>query len=244
MTKRSRRNAQVQEAAWENERNTAEIIPIRKPPKPVVAKNENQRLYMESMRNYTVTIGTGPAGVGKTFLAGAYAAELLKNSERGGETEGKIERVIITRPAVETGPSMGFLPGTLSEKYAPFLEPFKQVIIDRTSLGHYTGWLKSEKILPQPLGHMRGATFKNAFVILDEAQNCTPTEMKMFLTRIGENCTVVVNGDIDQCDLHGPSGLAEALRRLSRIDGINVVAFTDEDCVRSKIVRDILRAWR
>lgn len=212
------------------------VTPIRPNNRPIQAKTENQKLYLASMKLNIITVGAGPAGVGKTYLAGCHAADLLISK--------RVNQVIITRPAIETGASMGFLPGSLEEKFEPFLSPFRNVMIERLGKSHYEGMLKSEKILPQPLSHMRGSTFRDAFVILDEAQNCTPAEMKMFLTRIGENCTVVINGDIEQCDLNCMSGLQDAVERISRIADVGVVTFTDDDSVRSGIVREILRVYR
>jgi phosphate starvation-inducible PhoH-like protein len=205
-------------------------------PKKLQALNEAQGQYLSALMSAELVFAIGPAGTGKTYIAGAYAAEALANRD--------IEQVVITRPNVEVGNSMGFLPGELEEKYAPFLEPFRQVMIERMGRGVYDCAVKNGKINPQPLAYMRGATFKNAIVILDEAQNTTPAEMKMFLTRIGENCLVIVDGDPAQCDLYGPSGLIDALNRVSGLDEVRVVQFTEDDIVRSGLVRKILKAYR
>jgi phosphate starvation-inducible PhoH-like protein len=208
----------------------------RKAPKPLEAQTEAQGQYIAAIKTSEIVLAIGPAGTGKTYVAAAWAAEQLMNKQ--------IERVIITRPNIEVGSPMGFLPGELEDKYAPYLAPFREVMIERMGLGQYEYCIKSEQISPQPLGFMRGATFNDAIVILDEAQNCTPAEMKMFLTRIGKNCTVIVDGDTAQCDLSGPSGLVDALNRLPGVPGVRVVEFTEEDIVRSGIVRHILKAYR
>lgn len=205
-------------------------------PGPIEALTENQARYLGAIKSQTIIFGTGPAGTGKTYCAAAWAADQL--------TAKRVEQIILTRPAVETGQSMGFLPGTIEEKYAPFLEPFKSTLVKRMGKGPFEYALKQQKILPQPLAYMRGATFDNAVVLLDEAQNCTPQEMLMFLTRIGDNCTVIVSGDIQQCDLRGPCGLEDAVKRLFNVPGVALVEFEEEDIVRSGIVKDVIRAYR
>jgi len=209
---------------------------VAQAPKRLEARTETQGQYLSSFVSAQLIFGIGPAGTGKTYVAGAWAADQLADRS--------VEQIIVTRPAVETGSPMGFLPGELEEKYAPFLEPFAQVMIERMGKGAYDCALKNERIAPKPLAYMRGATFKNAVVILDEAQNTTPEEMKMFLTRIGEGCTVIVNGDIQQIDIKGPSGLVDALNRVAHLDRVKVVEFTEDDIVRSGLVKDILRAYR
>lgn len=208
----------------------------RKKAEPLEAQTEAQGHYICALQSSQLIFAIGPAGTGKTYVASCYAAEQLISKQ--------IERIIITRPNVEVGTGFGFLPGELEEKYAPYLAPFKEVMIERMGLSQYEYALKTEKILPQPLAFMRGATFNDAFVILDEAQNCTPAEMKMFLTRIGKNCTVVVDGDPEQCDLNCPSGLNDAVRRLEGIPGVNIVEFTEDDIVRSGLIKSILCAYR
>lgn len=202
----------------------------------LVAQNDNQKRYINAINSSIITVALGPAGTGKTYIAGSVAALRLAKKE--------IDKVVITRPAIEVGQSLGFLPGELEEKYEPFIEPFKEVMIERLGRTHYEYALKAEKIAPKPLAYMRGATFKNAVVILDEAQNVTPTEMKMFLTRIGKNCTVIINGDLAQSDIRGQSGLEDAVKRISQINGVSVIEFTEDDIVRSGIVKDILLAYR
>jgi phosphate starvation-inducible PhoH-like protein len=203
---------------------------------PLEAQTEAQGQYLSAIQTATLIFGVGPAGTGKTYCAAAYAAEQLVAK--------RIEQIIVTRPNVETGNPMGFIPGELEDKYKPFLAPFEKIMIERMGRGPYEYALASQKILPSPLAYMRGATFDNAIVILDEAQNTTPAEMKMFLTRIGKHCTVIVDGDIDQCDLSGPSGLQDAIQRLHSVDGVKVVEFTEDDIVRSGIVKSILKAYR
>lgn len=203
---------------------------------PIEALTENQARYLGAIKSQTIIFGTGPAGTGKTYCAAAWAADQLVAK--------KVKQVFLTRPAVETGQSMGFLPGTVEEKYAPFLEPFKSTMIKRMGKTSFEYDLTHDKIVPRPLAYMRGATFDDAIVLLDEAQNCTPAEMLMFLTRIGENCTVIVSGDIQQCDLRGPCGLEDAVKRLFNVPGVAVIEFEEEDIVRSGIVRDVIRAYR
>jgi len=203
---------------------------------PLQAKTEAQGHYICALESSTLIFAIGPAGTGKTYIAACFAADQLTNK--------RIDKIIITRPNVEVGTGMGFLPGELEEKYAPYLAPFRDIMVERMGQGPYDYALKSGRICPEPLGFMRGKTFNDAVVILDEAQNTTPAEMKMFLTRIGKNCTVIVDGDADQCDLHGPSGLMDAVHRLCNVDGVEIIEFTEDDIVRSGIVRDILRCYR
>lgn len=208
----------------------------RKKAAPLEAQTDAQAHYISALTDSQLIFAIGPAGTGKTYVASAFAADLLQTKA--------IEKIIISRPNVEVGAGFGFLPGELEEKYAPYLAPFKEIMIERMGLSTYEYNLKAEYIVPTPLAFLRGATFNNAFVILDEAQNCTPAEMKMFLTRIGKNCTVVVDGDTEQCDLHGPSGLNDAVNRLEHIPGVSVVEFTEDDIVRSGLIKDILIAYR
>lgn len=208
----------------------------RKKAEPLQALNEAQGHYLCALQSKELVFAIGPAGTGKTYIAAAYGAQML--------AEKRIQRIIVTRPAKEVGEGMGFLPGELEDKYAPYLDPFRQIMIERMGLSQYEYALAAEYIVPKPLGFMRGATFDDALVILDEAQNCTPAEMKMFLTRIGKNCTVVVDGDMEQCDLNGPSGLNDAVRRLEGNPRVAVVEFTEDDIVRSGLVKDVLIAYR
>jgi len=202
---------------------------------PIKAKNRNQERYINAITDKTLTFATGPAGTGKTWVVTAMAVEALLSGDK--------EKLIITRPAVEAGEEMGFLPGEINEKFDPYLQPFKDVLNERLGRSHVEGMIKSGKIEAAPLAYMRGRTFRDAFVILDEAQNTTPTQMKMFLTRIGANCTVVVNGDINQKDIKGESGLRDAVRRLSYIPAVAHIEFRRDDIVRSGLVAEIVQAY-
>lgn len=203
--------------------------------RPVEALNERQKRYIAAIRNFTLTFATGAAGTGKTWICAALAAEMLE--------AGLVDQIIITRPAVEAGEKLGALPGELEDKFDPYLQPFKDVLNERLSKGKVKGLIEYGRIVAAPLAYMRGKTFKNAFVVLDEAQNTTPTQMKMFLTRIGQDCKVVVNGDTAQKDVHGISGLEDAVRRLSFIPTVKHVHFTTEDIVRSGLVQEIVAAY-
>jgi phosphate starvation-inducible protein PhoH and related proteins len=212
--------------------------PVVYPPpqrSPIEPKTDNQRRYINAIKSFDLIVGTGPAGCGKTYLAAGLAAEALLTK--------KTEKIIVTRPAIDAGESLGFLPGELDEKYEPYLQPVRQVFLERMGKGHMEYALKSGDIEPSPLAYMRGMTFKNCWVILDEAQNVTPSQMKMFLTRIGQNCKVIVCGDPDQVDLPGPSGLSDAVDRISWIPNVKVIRFGEDDVVRSGIVRDILSSY-
>lgn len=218
-----------------------DVFPEQEPRKeqidnsPIAGQTENQKRYLKAMSSNNLVFATGPAGVGKTFLCTAIAAKML--------VEKKIERIIITRPAVEAGESLGFLPGELDEKFDPYLEPFKDVLYRRLGRSFTEYLISSKKIVAVPLAYIRGRTFRNAMVILDEAQNTTPKQMKNFLTRFGENCTVVVNGDPTQMDIHGPSGFTDAMKRLASIPEVRVVEFTRADIVRSGLVQKIVEAY-
>jgi phosphate starvation-inducible PhoH-like protein len=202
---------------------------------PIRPLNEAQKRYSNAIKAFTLTFATGPAGTGKTFVCAALAAQALES--------GEIDKIIITRPAVEAGESMGFLPGEIEEKFDPYLQPFRDVLNERLGKTFVEYLLKEGRIEAAPLAYMRGRTFKNAYVILDEAQNTTPTQMKMFLTRIGENCKIIVNGDMSQKDIPGQSGLEDAVARLSFIPSIKHVRFTTDDIVRSGLVQEIVSAY-
>ena len=168
---------------------------------PLSAQTPAQQQYINAIRNHCLTFGTGPAGTGKSYCAGALAAEALES--------GRIERIILTRPAVEAGENLGFLPGEVEDKYAVYIDAFRDILNERLGSGVVDYCLRHGRIVGAPLAYMRGKTFSNnTFVILDEAQNTTPAQMKMFLTRIGEHAKVVINGDIRQSDLRGPNGLS------------------------------------
>lgn len=198
-------------------------------------KNEVQARYMHAIESHVLTFGTGPAGTGKTYIPAALAAQAMKDK--------RVDKIVLTRPAVEAGENLGFLPGELEEKYEPYIVPFKDVFTEKLGRTHYEYALKTGKIEAAPLAYMRGRTFKNCFLILDEAQNVTPVQMKMFLTRIGENCTVIVTGDLRQKDIAGMSGLADAIERLQHVRRAAHVDFSADDVVRSGFVQDVIEAY-
>lgn len=202
---------------------------------PLEPQNEKQKKYIQTIKSHTITFATGAAGTGKTYIAASLAAQALESH--------RVDRIIVTRPAVEAGESLGFLPGELDEKFDPYLQPFRMVLEERLGKSKVEYLLKSKNIEAIPLGYLRGRTFRNAFVILDEAQNTTPKQMKMFLTRIGLDATVVVNGDSSQVDIHGASGLEDAIKRISFLPAVGHVHFTKDDVVRSGIVSEIIQAY-
>lgn len=208
----------------------------RKVTESLRAQTEAQGQYLTALQSSEIVFAIGPAGTGKTYVAAAWAAQQMMDK--------RIDRIILTRPNVETGEEMGHLPGTLEEKFAPYLNPFREILIERMGKGHYEYCLKAEYILPKPVGFMRGETFNDAVVIVDEAQNLTPEQLKMILTRIGKNCLMIIDGDPDQCDIRGPSGLADAVKRIGGLEGVRVVEFTEDDIVRNGLIRHILAAYR
>jgi phosphate starvation-inducible PhoH-like protein len=203
--------------------------------KDVKPLNFIQGEYLEAIKSNEIIFGIGSAGTGKTFVAASYAAGELFHR--------RIEKIILTRPNVETGRGLGFLPGELEEKYAPYLDPFDQVFKRSLGAGFYEYALKTKTIDPKPLGFMRGASFENSIILVDEVQNMTKTEFKMLLSRIGRNCKVILSGDPDQTDIQD-SGLKDAIDRLEGLPGIEVVKFLDEDIVRSKMCKQIIIAYR
>jgi len=220
-----------------NSRNSfidTQAISARKAP-PLKAKTASQGQYILAIKSHKLTFGIGPAGTGKTYCAGALAAEELENR--------RVEKIIISRPAVEAGENMGFLPGDLQEKFDPYFDAFRDCLHERLGKGVVECGLKNDRIVVSPLAYLRGKTFNDAFVVLDEAQNCTAAQLKMFLTRIGENCRVVVNGDIRQSDIGVKSGLKDAVDRLGHLDSVYVHQFEHEDIVRSGLVKDIIQCY-
>ena len=200
-------------------------------------KTAGQKQYVDSIRKNLVTFGIGPAGTGKTYLAVALASYYLKNRE--------VERIILTRPAVEAGEKLGFLPGDLQEKIDPYLRPLYDALADMFGYDQFQKMVTRNIIEVAPLAYMRGRTLEESFIILDEAQNTTKEQMKMFLTRMGNHSRVVVNGDVTQIDLvdRKMSGLIEAQKVLQNVCGLGMVYFTDEDVVRHDMVGRIIRAY-
>ena len=205
--------------------------------KKIVAKTPTQRKYIQAIRENDIVFGVGPAGTGKTYLAVAAAVAHFK--------KGKINRVILTRPAVEAGEKLGFLPGTLQEKIDPYLKPLYDALFEMIEPEKVNSFLERNIFEIAPLAYMRGRTLNDAFIILDEAQNTTREQMKMFLTRLGFGSKVVITGDITQIDLPSKekSGLVEALKILRGIKGIEIVEFSREDVVRHSLVQEIIRAY-
>jgi phosphate starvation-inducible PhoH-like protein len=203
---------------------------------PIKALNPNQSDYLDALRTCPQVVVLGPAGTGKTWIAATHAADLFRKK--------KIEKIIITRPNVPCGRSLGFFPGSLRDKFAPWATPIADAIKDRIGNAAYEIALKNESIEMVPFEVMRGRSWKNAFVILDEAQNTTPAEMKTFLTRIGEDCITVVNGDVNQCDLGESSGLRTALHLIrSKNLPVPVIEFGLDDIVRSGLCAMWVRAF-
>lgn len=198
-------------------------------------KTAGQKRYVDSIRNNTITFGVGPAGTGKTYLAMAMAVAALKRREVG--------RIVLTRPVVEAGESLGYLPGTLQEKLDPYVRPLYDALFDMTDMERCNAYIEQGIIEIAPLAFMRGRTFNDAFVILDEAQNTTPEQMKMFLTRLGFSSKFVVTGDPSQRDLLGKSGLGQAREVLKGIDGISFVDLDRNDIVRHSLVARIVDAY-
>ena len=203
----------------------------------VVARSTTQAAYIKALLTNELVVGTGPAGTGKTYLAVAAAAAML--------VEGRVDRIILSRPAVEAGESLGFLPGDMRDKVDPYLRPLYDALYDMLPGPQVSRSLESGEIEIAPLAFMRGRTLSNAFVILDESQNATPMQMKMFLTRMGENSRMVITGDPSQIDLPfgAKSGLKDALEILPKIRGVEIIRFGEEDVVRHDMVTRIVKAY-
>ncbi len=211
------------------------VIVTRK--RHVQARTPTQAAYIKAMDRFELVFGLGPAGTGKTYLAVAQAVSMM--------LKGEIDRIILSRPAVEAGERLGFLPGDLKEKVDPYLRPLYDALYDMLPADQVVKKLANGDIEVAPLAFMRGRTLANAFVILDEAQNTTPMQMKMFLTRLGQHSRMVITGDLSQIDLPGgsPSGLKEALKVLDGVEEIGRIQFTDKDVVRHALVARIVRAY-
>ncbi len=205
--------------------------------KQVKPKTLGQKKYVEMIRDHTIVFGVGPAGTGKTYLAVAMAVKAFRAKE--------VNRIILTRPAVEAGEKLGFLPGDLQQKVDPYLRPLYDALFEMLGAEAFQKYQEKGNIEVAPLAYMRGRTLDDSFIILDEAQNTTPEQMKMFLTRLGFQSKIVVTGDITQIDLPDGkrSGLKEAVRILKGIDDIAVIRFSEKDVVRHRLVQDIIRAY-
>jgi len=211
---------------------------IKTPKKTVIARSKKQSDYIKALTNNDITMALGPAGTGKSFLAVSVAITML--------LEKKVDRVILSRPAVEAGEKLGFLPGDMKEKVDPYLRPLYDALYDLFGFDKIQKKIESGEIEIAPLAFMRGRTLKNSFAILDEAQNATQTQIKMFLTRIGENSKLVVNGDPSQIDLinKSHSGLVSSGKILSKIKEIKIIEFSHKDVVRHPLVSKIIKAYQ
>ena len=205
--------------------------------KPIKAKTVGQKNYVKAINKNTIVLGVGPAGTGKTFLAVAMAVKALRQKS--------VSRIILTRPAIEAGEKLGFLPGDLQSKIDPYLRPLYDALYEMVGSEAYARYVEKGTIEIAPLAYMRGRTLDDSFIILDEAQNATPEQMKMFLTRLGFNSKVVVTGDLTQTDLPSgqKSGLAAAVKILADIDDIAIHYFSERDVVRHKLVQKIILAY-
>jgi len=204
---------------------------------PIKARTVNQQKLVKAVRDFDLVFALGPAGTGKTFISVAMAVKALKNKQ--------VKKIIITRPAVEAGENLGFLPGDLKEKIDPYLRPIYDALNDMIPFEKLKYYMEREIIEIAPLAYMRGRTLNNAFILLDEAQNTTPMQMKMFLTRMGPESKMIVTGDTSQIDLpvHQRSGLKEAVRILVEVNSIGFVELNERDVVRHRLVRDIIEAY-
>ena len=219
------------------ELGSKDVIAFTHRGRPIRSKTLGQQAYVDAVRNHELTLAVGPAGTGKTYLAMCLAVVALKNKE--------IERIVLTRPAVEAGEKLGFLPGDISQKVDPYLRPLYDALYELMGVDSYQKLAERGTVEVAPLAFMRGRTLNDAFIILDEAQNATPEQMKMFLTRLGANARCVVTGDISQTDLpkDKKSGLSEAIEVLRGVSGVAVVELTAKDVVRHELVQRIVRAY-
>jgi len=219
------------------EQLTQDVLCVTAKGRPVKPKTIGQKEYIQSVLKNTVTIGVGPAGTGKTYLAVAAAVSAFRDKQ--------VNRIILTRPAVEAGERLGFLPGDLQSKVDPYLRPLYDALFDMLGAETYQKYLERGNIEVAPLAYMRGRTLDDSFIILDEAQNTSREQMKMFLTRMGFGSRIVITGDVTQIDLPSDkvSGLKEAMRVLKDVEGIGVCQLTDADVVRHVMVQRIVRAY-
>ena len=215
----------------------SDVVCITAKGKPVKAKTLGQKTYCDAIAKNTITLGIGPAGTGKTYLAVAMAVSAFRAKE--------VNRIILTRPAVEAGEKLGFLPGDLQQKVDPYLRPLYDALFDMLGPESFQRYQERGNIEVAPLAYMRGRTLDDSFIILDEAQNTTTEQMKMFLTRLGFNSKIVVTGDITQIDLPDGkrSGLVDIIKILKNIDDIQTVRFSEKDVVRHRLVQDIIKAY-
>ena len=216
---------------------TDDFVAVTAKGRPIHPKTLGQKEYIAAIRANAITFGVGPAGTGKTYLAVAMAVKAFKAKE--------VDRIILTRPAVEAGEKLGFLPGDLQNKVDPYLRPLYDGLFDLLGAENFQRLVEKQTIEVAPLAYMRGRTLDDAFIILDEAQNTTPEQMKMFLTRMGANSKVVVTGDVTQIDLpdKARSGLVDALKVLRGIQGIAQIQLSDKDVVRHRLVQQIVKAY-
>ena len=214
-----------------------DVVCITSSGKPVKAKTLGQKNYIDSIRKNIVTFGIGPAGTGKTYLAVAMAVRAFRAHE--------VNRIILTRPAVEAGEKLGFLPGDLQNKVDPYLRPLYDALFDMLGAENFQRYQERGSIEVAPLAYMRGRTLDDSFIILDEAQNTTPEQMKMFLTRLGFGSKAVITGDVTQIDLPDArrSGLVEAARVLKQVEDIAILRFSEKDVVRHRLVQEIIKAY-
>lgn len=228
----------VQEGSEEKiETLAGDCICITSKGKPVKPKTLGQKNYCSQIAKNTITIGVGPAGTGKTYLAVAMAVTAFRSQQ--------VNRIVLTRPAVEAGEKLGFLPGDLQQKVDPYLRPLYDALFDMLGAETYQKYVERGNIEVAPLAYMRGRTLDDSFIILDEAQNTTPEQMKMFLTRLGFGSKMVITGDITQIDLPDGrrSGLKDAMRILRNVEDIAQVRFSEKDVVRHRLVQDIIKAY-
>ncbi len=215
----------------------SDVIAITHRGRPIRSKTLGQRAYVEAVRRHELTLAVGPAGTGKTYLAMAMAVVALKAKE--------VERIVLTRPAVEAGEKLGFLPGDMTQKVDPYLRPLYDALHELMGVDSYQRLAERGTVEVAPLAYMRGRTLSDAFIILDEAQNATSEQMKMFLTRLGANSRCIVTGDVSQTDLpkDKKSGLVEAVNVLRNVEGVAIVELTARDVVRHELVQRIVQAY-